>query len=79
MTRKERQIIIDKVLMYYRIEEKMKNIYFNNKTGKTKKSYEKARNQHVAMEILANNLGINIFNGIVGGANKDYMQVMKRV
>ena len=79
MTRKEKQIIINNVLTHYSIEEEKFEIYVNNKTEENKKDYDRARYKHMSVEILATNLGINIFNGIVDGASKDYMETMKRI
>ena len=79
MNRKERQIIIKNVLTHYSIEEEMGKIYFNDKTEENKKNYDTAKDRHMTVEILATNLGINIFDGVVGGASKDYMKEMKRI
>ena len=79
MTRKEKQIIIDKVQAYFRITEKQKEIYFNKRTAKNKKNWEYWNTSYIALEILAKNLGINIDDGIVGGASEAHMQRMKEI
>ena len=74
MTRKEKNFIISEIKKAVKFYNKYSKKYIYDRTEENKKKCKFWENEFITLEIIANNLGINIKNGVENRLTEEEMK-----